>query len=102
MMTGFKPVSTGGAAGVPDNAPAAAQEEDSLPWEEAAPQPVPAPAPAEQEAKPKRASRPQPDEKVNAEMAAELDRAAEDTPEYEFPPIDLLRRGTAAVGGRAR
>lgn len=96
-MTGFKPVSTGGAAGVPDNAPAAEQEEDSLPWEEAAPQPVPAPAPAEQEAKPKRASRPQPDEKVNAEMAAELDRAAEDTPEYEFPPIDLLRRGTAAV-----
>ena len=56
--------------------------------------------PAEQpkpQAKPSRAE-------VEAETAAvaeEIDRAAASTPEYEFPPIDLLRKGTAAaVDGR--
>lgn len=56
--------------------------------------------PAEQpkpQAKPSRAE-------VEAETAAvaeEIDRAAASTPEYEFPPVDLLRKGTAAaVDGR--
>lgn len=56
--------------------------------------------PAEQpkpQAKPSRAE-------VEAETAAvaeKIDRAAASTPEYEFPPIDLLRKGTAAaVDGR--
>ena len=36
-----------------------------------------------------------------AAVAAEIENAASTTPEYEFPPIDLLRKGTAAaVDGR--
>ena len=95
-MTGFKPVSSATApVSEPDNAP----ETDVPSWSEAE---ASAAAPAVQpSAKPKRAAKPQPDEQVNAEMAAELDRAAGDTPDYEFPPIDLLRRGTGAtVDGR--
>ncbi len=103
-MTGFKPASSsnGAADSVPDNATEII-EEDSLPWDEPAPaqEPAPEPVTAPEPEKPKRSARPQPDEKVNAEMAAELDRAAGDTPDYEFPPIDLLRRGAAAaVDGR--
>lgn len=71
--------------------------EDELAESAFAPVNVP---PAEQpkpQAKPSRAE-------VEAETAAvaeEIDRAAASTPEYEFPPIDLLRKGTAAaVDGR--
>ena len=40
-------------------------------------------------------------EAETAAVAEEIDRAAASTPEYEFPPIDLLRKGTAAaVDGR--
>ena len=40
-------------------------------------------------------------EAETAAVAEEIDRAAQTTPEYEFPPIDLLRKGTAAtVDGR--
>ena len=56
--------------------------------------------PAEQpkpQAKPSRAEV----ETETAAVAEEIDRAAASTPEYEFPPIDLLRKGTAAaVDGR--
>ena len=64
-----------------------------------APVDVPAAAPIKpaEPAKPSRAE-------VAAEtaaVAAEIENAASTTPEYEFPPIDLLRKGTAAaVDGR--
>ena len=64
-----------------------------------APVDVPAAAPINpaEPAKPSRAE-------VAAEtaaVAAEIENAASTTPEYEFPPIDLLRKGTAAaVDGR--
>lgn len=60
-----------------------------------APVDVPAAAPIKpaEPAKPSRAE-------VAAEtaaVAAEIENAASTTPEYEFPPIDLLRKGTAAA-----
>ena len=64
-----------------------------------APVDVPAAAPIKpaEPAKPSRAE-------VAAEtaaVAAEIENTASTTPEYEFPPIDLLRKGTAAaVDGR--
>ena len=70
--------------------------EDELPDAGFAPVTVP---PIEQP-KPQKPSKAE----VEAETAAvadEIDRAAATTPEYEFPPIDLLRKGTAAtVDGR--
>ncbi len=70
--------------------------EDELPDAGFAPVTVP---PIEQP-KPQKPSKAE----VEAETAAvanEIDRAAQTTPEYEFPPIDLLRKGTAAtVDGR--
>ena len=40
-------------------------------------------------------------EAETAAVAEEIDKAAQNMPEYEFPPIDLLRKGTAAaVDGR--
>ena len=91
VMTGFKPEPKSARAPEP----------------ECEPEPVPAaPAPApvsayEEPVKKQRSSKPKSDPDANAQMAAELDRAATETPDYEFPPIDLLRRGTAAaVDGR--
>ena len=47
------------------------------------------------------AARPEPDEDVNAEMAAAIEKGASTTASYEFPPIDLLRKsGAAAPDGR--
>lgn len=73
--------------------------EDELPETSFAPVTVP-PVPPIEQPKPEKPSRAE----VEAETAAvaeEIDRAAQTTPEYEFPPIDLLRKGTAAtVDGR--
>ena len=74
--------------------------EDELPDAGFAPVTVPPVPPIEQQPKPQKPSKAE----VEAETAAvadEIDRAAQTTPEYEFPPIDLLRKGTAAtVDGR--
>lgn len=71
--------------------------EDELAPPEFAPVDVPPAEPVKAQPKPSRAE-------VEAETAAvaqEIDKAAASTPEYEFPPIDLLRKGTAAaVDGR--
>lgn len=64
---------------------------------------APVDVPAAQPAKPAEPAKPSRAE-VAAETAAvtaEIENAASTTPEYEFPPIDLLRKGTtAAVDGR--
>lgn len=96
-MTGFKPEPSGVSAPAPEEltAPEPVAEQTN------APVPEPAAAVVEEPPKRRRSPRPEPDEEANAEMAADLDRAAMETPDYEFPPIDLLRRGTAAaVDGR--
>ena len=88
----------------PESKPAPAPEpvfdlEQQLDEPAFAPVDVPAAAPIKpaEPAKPSRAE-------VAAEtaaVAAEIENAASTTPEYEFPPIDLLRKGTAAaVDGR--
>ena len=89
VMTGFKPEPKSARAPEPEYEP------------EPAP-PAAAPVSAyEEPVKKQRSSKPKSDPDANAQMAAELDRAATETPDYEFPPIDLLRRGTAAaVDGR--
>ena len=88
VMTGFKPEPKSARAPEPEYEP----------------EPAPAAAPVsayEEPVKKQRSSKPKSDPDANAQMAAELDRAATETPDYEFPPIDLLRRGTAAaVDGR--
>ena len=88
VMTGFKPEPKSARAPEPEYEP----------------EPAPAPEPVsayEEPVKKQRSSKPKSDPDANAQMAAELDRAATETPDYEFPPIDLLRRGTAAaVDGR--
>ena len=88
VMTGFKPEPKSARAPEPEYEP----------------EPAPAPEPVsayEEPVKKQRLSKPKSDPDANAQMAAELDRAATETPDYEFPPIDLLRRGTAAaVDGR--
>ena len=90
VMTGFKPEPKSARAPEPEYEPE--------------PEPAPAAAPVsayEEPVKKQRSSKPKSDPDANAQMAAELDRAATETPDYEFPPIDLLRRGTAAaVDGR--
>ncbi len=92
VMTGFKPEPKSARAPEPEYEP------------EYEPEPAPAAAPVnayEEPVKKQRSSKPKSDPDANAQMAAELDRAATETPDYEFPPIDLLRRGTAAaVDGR--
>ena len=105
-MTGFKPESRGAGAysSQPDNVPEPIPE----PVQISEPEPVVRSEPAvarpvyEEPAKPQRRTRPEPDEAVNAEMAEAIDQAAAgDTPEYEFPPLDLLRRGgESAPDGR--
>ena len=91
VMTGFKPEPKSARAPEPEYAPEPAP---------AAPAPEPVSA-YEEPVKKQRSSKPKSDPDANAQMAAELDRAATETPDYEFPPIDLLRRGTAAaVDGR--
>ena len=47
--------------------------------------------------KKKPAAKVESDPKVNAQMAREIDRAAAETPEYEFPPVDLLRKSAASA-----
>ena len=86
VMTGFKPEPKSARAPEPEYEP----------------EPAAAPVSAyEEPVKKQRSSKPKSDPDANAQMAAELDRAATETPDYEFPPIDLLRRGTAAaVDGR--
>ena len=73
--------------------------EDELPDAGFAPV-TPPPVPPIEPPKPAKPSKAE----VEAETAAvaeEIDRAAATTPEYEFPPVDLLRKGTAAaVDGR--
>ena len=90
VMTGFKPEPKSARAPEPEYEP------------ELEPAPAAAPVSAyEEPVKKQRSSKPKSDPDANAQMAAELDRAATETPDYEFPPIDLLRRGTAAaVDGR--
>ena len=91
VMTGFKPEPKSARAPEPESEP------EPVP---AAPAPAPVSA-YEEPVKKQRSSKPKSDPDANAQMAAELDRAATETPDYEFPPIDLLRRGTAAaVDGR--
>ena len=91
VMTGFKPEPKSARAPEPEYEPEPAP---------AAPAPEPVSA-YEEPVKKQRSSKPKSDPDANAQMAAELDRAATETPDYEFPPIDLLRRGTAAaVDGR--
>ena len=92
VMTGFKPEPKSARAPEPEYEPETA----------AAPEPEPELVSAyEEPVKKQRSSKPKSDPDANAQMAAELDRAATETPDYEFPPIDLLRRGTAAaVDGR--
>ena len=91
VMTGFKPEPKSAGAPEPEYEPEPAP---------AAPAPEPVSA-YEEPVKKQRSSKPKSDPDANAQMAAELDRAATETPDYEFPPIDLLRRGTAAaVDGR--
>ena len=93
VMTGFKPEPKSARAPEPEYEP----EPEPAP---AAPAPEPVSA-YEEPVKKQRSSKPKSDPDANAQMAAELDRAATETPDYEFPPIDLLRRGTAAaVDGR--
>ncbi len=90
-MTGFKPMSVrrGDSADAPDNEPtdltqsAVAETVSEMLAEQ----------PAAEPARPARKS----DPAVNEQMAAELDAAARETPSYEFPPIDLLRRSSAAA-----
>ena len=91
VMTGFKPEPKSARTPEPEYEPEPAP---------AAPAPEPVSA-YEEPVKKQRSSKPKSDPDANAQMAAELDRAATETPDYEFPPIDLLRRGTAAaVDGR--
>ena len=101
-MTGFKPVSSGSSYSdyVPDNTPVqdGLYEEDEPDVPSAEPVRVAEAAPAyEAPVKRERASRPESDPEANAEMAAALDRAATETPAYEFPPVDLLRLGSASA-----
>ena len=79
VMTGFKP------------------EPRTQPEPDSHDEPAAEPVFIEEPVKKPRAEKPKPDEKVNAEMARELDKAASGTPEYEFPPLDLLRKSSAAA-----
>ena len=83
VMTGFKPQST-----------AAVERADEPEIQDIAPLAAPV---VDEPVKPRRTERPKSDPDANAEMAAALDKAAGETPEYEFPPIDLLRRGGASA-----
>ena len=101
-MTGFKPEPA------PEYEPAPRFEEPE-PVFTSISEPIPSPAAAPDEPEEElrseigrtvreiRAEKPKPDENVNAEMAAAIEKGAAETPEYEFPPIDLLRRSSAAA-----
>ena len=82
-MTGFKPRPSAEEEPRVD----AAEEEAFAPADE-----IPAERPKPEPRASKRA-----DPEASERMAAELDAAAKDTPSYEFPPIDLLRKSSAAA-----
>ena len=95
VMTGFRPE--------PQPEPQPEPEPDYPPVSTFVPEPEPEEPAAEAEPvfteppRRERTAKPKPDADANAEMAAALDKAATETPEYEFPPIDLLRRGGASA-----